>query len=155
MRVGVVPALVTTCPSPADLLEPGHFILNINLTSKTYNGGWAFVGESVQQPGQFALGEFRHLALKEYHPLLAEALRAARMIWEKDPSQWPFYRITFANNQQRSVLCDRCRLKRRDAKQRDDSEALGLAIHLPTATAAIHENPNPGVQMPAGDSQTP
>ena len=67
------------------LLEPGHFILNINLTPKTYNGEWAFVGESVQQPGQFALGEFRHLALKEHLPLLAEALRAAGMAWKKDP----------------------------------------------------------------------
>ena len=119
-----------------------HFQTSIP-PSKTYNGEWAFVGEFVKQPGQFARERFRHPALKEYHPLLAEAVRAARMIWEKDPSQWPFYRITFANNQQRSVLCDRCRLKRRDAKQRDDSEALGVVIHLPTATAAIHENPNP------------
>jgi hypothetical protein len=133
----------------------GPSFSKINLTSKTYNGEWESVGESVQPPGQFALGEFRHPALKEYHPCLAYAVRAAGMAWKKDPSQWPCYRITFGNNQQRWVLCDRCRLKRRDDKQRDDSEALGLVIHLPTATAAIHENPNPGVQMPAGDSQTP
>jgi hypothetical protein len=73
---------------------------------------------------------------------------------EEDPSQWPCYRITSANNQQRSVLCEQCPLKRRDAQQRDDSEALGVVIHLPAATAAIHENPNPGVQMPTSDSQT-
>jgi hypothetical protein len=77
------------------------------------------------------------------------------MTWKKNPSQWLCRRITFVNNQQLSVLCERCRLKRRDAKQRDDAEARGLAIHLPTATAAIHENPNPGGQMPASDSQTP
>ena len=95
------------------------------------------------------------VALREYHSLLAEAVQAAGMTWKKDPSQWPCYRITFANNQQRWVLCERCRLKRRDAKQRDDAEALGVVILLPTATAAIHENPDPGVQMPASDSQTP
>jgi len=109
----------------------------------------------VKQSGQFAIGEFRHPALREYHPLLAEAVWAAGMTWKKDPSQWPCYRITFANNQQRSVLCERCRLKRLDAKQGDDSEAGGVVIHLPTATAAIQENPDPGVQMPASDSQTP
>jgi hypothetical protein len=92
----------------------------------------------VQQPGQFALGEFRHLALREYDPFLAEAVQPAGMTWKKDPSQWPCYRITFANNQQRSVLCERCRLKRRDAKKRDDAGTLGVVIHLPTATAAIH-----------------
>ena len=108
----------------------------------------------MKQPGQFARERFRHPALKEYHPLLVGAVRAAR-IWKKDPSEWPIYRITFANNQQRSVLCERCRLKRRDAKKRGDSEALGAVIHLPTGTAANHENPDPGVQMPAGDSQTP
>lgn len=43
------------------------------------------------------------------------------------------------------VLCERCRLKRRNAKKRDDAEALGVVIHLPNATAAIHENPEPGV----------
>ena len=123
--------------------------------SKTYNGEWALVGEFVKQPGQFAIGEFRHLALREYHPLSAEAVRAAGMTWKKDPSQWSSYRIAFASNQQGSVLCERCRLKRHDAKQRDDSEVLGVVIHLPNATAAIHENPKPGVQMPASDSQTP
>ena len=127
----------------------------LNLTSKTYNGEWAFVGESMQQPGQFALGEFRHPALREHLPLLAEAVRAAGMAWKKDPSLWPCYRITFANNQQHSVLCERCRLKRRDAKKPDDSESLGVVILVPTATAAIHEIPDPGVQMPASDSQTP
>jgi hypothetical protein len=48
-----------------------------------------------------------------------------------------------------------CRLKRRGAKHRDDSEAVGIVIPLPTATAAIHENPNPGVQMPAPFAQHP
>ena len=43
----------------------------------------------------------------------------------------------------------------RDAKQRDDSETLGVVLHLPTATAALYENPDPGVQMPESDSQTP
>ena len=95
------------------------------------------------------------VALREYHSLLAEAVQAAGMTWKKDPSQWPCYRITFTNHQQRWVLCERCRLKRRDAKQQDDSEALGVVIHLPTATAAIPENPDPGLQMPAGDSLTP
>jgi hypothetical protein len=109
----------------------------------------------VKQPGQFAIGEFRHLALREYHPLSAEAVRAAGMTWKKDPSQWSSYRIAFASNQQGSVLCERCRLKRHDAKQRDDSEVLGVVIHLPNATAAIHENPKPGVQVPPSNSQTP
>ena len=95
------------------------------------------------------------VALKEYHSLLTEAVQAAGMIWKKDPSQWPCYRITFTNHQQRWVLCERCRLKRRDAKQQDDSEALGVVIHLPTATAVIRENPDPGVPMPASDSQGP
>jgi hypothetical protein len=98
---------------------------------------------------------FDILPFREYYPLLAESVRTAGMTWKKDPSQWPCYRIAFANNQQGSVLCERCRLKRHDAKQRDDSEVLGVVIHLPTATAAIHENPKPGVQMPASDSQTP
>jgi len=133
----------------------GTSFSNINLTSKTYNEEWACVGESVQQPAQFALGEFRRPAPWEYHPLLAEAVRATGMTWKKDSSRLPCYRITFANNQQRSGLCERCRLKRRDAKKPDDSEALGVVILLPTATAAIHENPDPGVQMPASDSQTP
>ena len=95
------------------------------------------------------------VALREYHSLLAEAVQAAGMTWKKDPSQWPCYRITFTNHQQRWVLCERCRLKRRDAKQQDDSEALGVVIHLPTATASIPENPDPGLQMPAGDSLAP
>ncbi len=95
------------------------------------------------------------VALREYHSLLTEAVQAAGMIWKKDPSQWPCYRITFTNHQQRWVLCERCRLKRRDAKQQDDSEALGVVIHLPTATAVIRENPDPGVPMPASDSQGP
>ena len=95
------------------------------------------------------------VALREYHSLLTEAVQAAGMIWKKDPSQWPCYRITFTNHQQRWVLCRRCRLKRRDAKQRDDAEALGVVILLPTATAAILENPDPGVQVPPSNSQTP
>ena len=113
------------------------------------------VGEFVGQPGQFAFGEFRHPALGEYHPLLTATPRIAGMTWKKDPSQWPCYRITFTNHQQRWVLCERCRLKRRDAKQRDDAEALGVVILLPTATAAILENPDPGVQVPPSNSQTP
>jgi len=72
---------------------------------------------------------------------------------EEAPSQLPCYRITFANNQQRSGLCERCRLKLRDAKKRDEAEALGAVIRPPNATAAIHENPDPDVQMPASDSQ--
>jgi len=92
-------------------------------------------------------------ALTEYLSLLAEAVRAAGITWKKDPSQWPRYRITFANNQQRWVLCERCRLKLHDAKKRDEAEALGSVIRPPNATAAIHENPDPDVQMPASDSQ--
>ena len=88
-------------------------------------------------------------ALKEYLPLLAEAVRAAGITWKKDPSQWLRYRITFANDQQRWVLRERCRLKLRDAKKR----ALGAVIRPPNATAAIHENPEPDVQMSASDSQ--
>jgi hypothetical protein len=61
--------------------------------------------------------------------------------------------MTFANNQQLWVLCERCRLKLRDAKKRDEAEALGDVIRPPNATAAIHENPDPDVQMPASDSQ--
>jgi len=53
------------------------------------------VGEFVRQPGQLAFGEFRHPALREYHPtLLAATVRTAGMTWKKDPSQWPWYRIT-------------------------------------------------------------
>ena len=84
-------------------------------------------------------------ALREYLPLLAEAVRAAGMTWKKAPSQWPRYRITFANNQQHSVLCKQCRLKRRDAKKRADAEVLGVVIHLPDAATAIHESPDPSV----------
>ena len=46
--------------------------------------------------------------------------------------------------QRSSVPCERCRLKRPDTKKRGDFEALGSVIHLPTATAAIRENPDPG-----------
>jgi hypothetical protein len=92
-------------------------------------------------------------ALTKYLPLLTEAVRAAEITWKKDPSQWPRYRMTFANNQQRWVLCERCRLKLHDAKKRDEAEALGSVIRPPNATAAIHENPDPDVQMPASDSQ--
>jgi hypothetical protein len=41
-------------------------------------------------------------------------------------------------------LCQH-RLKRRDAKKPDDSEAFGVVTLAPTATAAIYENPDPGV----------
>jgi hypothetical protein len=53
------------------------------------------VGEFVGQPGQFAFGEFRDPALREYHPLLAATVRTPGMTWKKDPSRWPWYRITF------------------------------------------------------------
>jgi len=53
------------------------------------------------------------------------------------------------------VLCERCRLKLRDVKKRDEAEALGAVICPPSATAAIHENPDPGGQMRASDSQKP
>ena len=53
------------------------------------------VGEFVGQPGQFTFGEFRHPALREYHPLLAATVRTPGMTWKKDPSRWPWYRITF------------------------------------------------------------
>lgn len=46
----------------------------INLTSKSYNGEWALVGEFVKQLGQFALGEFCHPALANTY-FLAEAAR--------------------------------------------------------------------------------
>jgi len=36
-------------------------------------------------------------ALRESLPLLEEAVQAAGMTWNKGPSQWPCYRITFAN----------------------------------------------------------
>src|SRR5664279_5281326 len=88
-------------------------------------------------------------------PILGGGGAGRRDDLEERPLPVALCRITFGNNQQRWVLCERCRLKRRDDKQRDDSEALGLVIHLPTATAAIHENPNPGGQMPASDSQKP
>jgi hypothetical protein len=52
------------------------------------------VGEFVRQQGQLAFGEFQHPALREYHPLLAASARAAGMTWKKDPSRWPWYRIT-------------------------------------------------------------
>jgi DNA invertase Pin-like site-specific DNA recombinase len=93
-------------------------------------------------------------ALREYHSVLAEAVQAAGMTWKKNPLRWPCYRITFANNQQRWVLCERCRLKRRDAKKRDDAGALGVVLHLSNAISAIPEHPTPGVQMPASDPQT-
>ena len=56
------------------------------------------VGEFVEQPGQFAFGEFRHPALREYHPLLTATPRIAGMTWKKDPSRWPWYRITSIAN---------------------------------------------------------
>ena len=90
----------------------------------------------MRQPGRFALGEFRHPALRQYHPLLPEAVPAAGVTWKKDPSQWPHYRITFAKNEQRWVLCERCQLKQRDAKKRDDAEALAAVIHPPTTTGS-------------------
>ena len=40
-------------------------------------------------------------------------------------------------------------------RQKDYAEALGVVVHLPIATAANHENPDPGVQMSASNSQTP
>jgi len=94
--------------------------------------------------------------LEEYQPILAEAVQAAGMTWKKDPCRWPCYRITFANNQQRWVLCERSRLKRRDAKKQDKAAALGVVIHLPEATGsgAASETPAPG-QLKAEDSQTP
>ena len=93
--------------------------------------------------------------LEEYRPILAEAVQAAGMTWKKDPSRWPCYRITFANNQQRWVLCERSRLKRRDAEKQDNTAALGVVIHLPQATesGAVSESPAPG-QMTAEDPQT-
>ena len=53
------------------------------------------------------------------------------MTWKKDPSQWPCYRITLANNQQRSVLCERCRLKRRDAKKQTTLKPSELSSTCP------------------------
>ncbi len=51
----------------------------------------------MREPGRFALGEFRPPARREYHPLLAEAVRATGMTRKKDPFRLPCYRITFAN----------------------------------------------------------
>jgi hypothetical protein len=67
----------------------GTSFLNVSLTSKTYNGEWAFAGEFVKQPGQFALSEFLHPALSEYDPPLAEAARATGMTWKKPPPSGP------------------------------------------------------------------
>ena len=112
--------------------KQGTSFSNLDLASKAYNGEWAFVGESVQQPAQFAFGEFRHPALREYHPCLVEAVRTAGMTWKKDPSERPCYvNHPLPTMKQPWVLCERCRLKRRDAKQRDDSESLGVVIHRP------------------------
>ena len=129
----------------------GPSFSNINLTSKTYNGEWAFVGESVQQPGQFALGEFRHPALREYHPLLAEAVRATGMTWKKDPSQWPCYRITFANNQQRSgaVRTVPAQAARRQTARRLMRIQTGRNVH-PNAMSDIAPN---GVEKTHGDNR--
>ena len=32
--------------------------------------------------------------LREYHPLLAEAVPTTGVTWKKDPSRWPSYKIT-------------------------------------------------------------
>jgi hypothetical protein len=53
------------------------------------------IREFVRQPGQFAFGEFRYPALREYHQLLETTVRTAGMTWKKDPSRWSWYRITF------------------------------------------------------------
>jgi hypothetical protein len=60
-------------------------------------------------PGQFALGKFRQPALREYHPLLAEAVRATEMTREERPLP-----VALLPNH----LCQH-RLKRCDAEQRD------------------------------------
>jgi hypothetical protein len=108
----------------------------------------------VPPPGQFALGELRYPALRKYRPFLAATVRAAGMTWTRDPQRGLLAKSPFANNQKPWVLRARCPLKRRAPKQRDDPEALGVIIHLPTATATTHENRNPGVRTPASDSQT-
>ncbi len=66
----------------------------------------------MQQPARFALGAFWHPALSEYDPLLAEAARATGMTCKNTP---PGGRAT--KSPLPPVLCERCRLKRRDAKQ--------------------------------------
>jgi len=66
----------------------GPSFSKINLTSKTYNGEWALVGEFVKQMGQFALGEFWHPALANTY-FLAEAARATRMTWKRPPPSCP------------------------------------------------------------------
>ena len=43
------PSAMVSAASLAQISE--HNLAAINLTSKTYNGEWAFIGESVQQPG--------------------------------------------------------------------------------------------------------
>ena len=55
----------------------------------------AVVGAFVRHRGQFAFGEFRDPALREYHPLLAATVHTAAMTWKKHHSQWPWHRITF------------------------------------------------------------
>ena len=60
----------------------GPSFSKINLTSKTYNGEWALVGEFVKQLSRFALGEFWHPALANTS-FLAEAAPATRMTWKK------------------------------------------------------------------------
>ena len=93
-------------------------------------------------------------ALEEHQSTLAEAVQSAGMIWKTDPSRWPCYRITFANNQQRWVLCERSRLIRRDAKKGDHAAALGVVIHLPNATAETPET-SASRQTTAENSQKP
>ena len=111
----------------------GPSFSKINLTSKTYNGEWALVGEFVKQLGGSPSVSFASCP-REY--LLFGGGGAGNQDYpEEIPSRWPCYRITFANNQQLSVLWEQRRIKRRDAKQRDDPEARGVVSHLPTATA--------------------
>ena len=66
----------------------GPSFSKINLTSKTYNGQWALVGEFVKQMGQFALGEFWHPALPNTY-FLAEAARATGMTWKRTSPSCP------------------------------------------------------------------
>ena len=56
-------------------------------------GQWALLENSWSSRASLPSANFG--ILPKYHPLLTATPRIAGMTWKKDPSQWPWYRITF------------------------------------------------------------
>jgi DNA invertase Pin-like site-specific DNA recombinase len=69
--------------------------------------------------------------VRPYIHLVEQAVRNARMELKNPASGWPCFRITFRNGQQRWILCERRRLRRRSEKTDEIEEVRSLAIVLP------------------------